>query len=257
MYAFLADQVAPGAIVLPGSRQNFLLGGEESLKLIEQKQLSKADQNGPSKDYIPRRSHLEPNDPILQCEITQMPANPMLLGTECHKSGKNSEFKSRTGLIIGVASGVVLLVTGMILGGFYLQSKARKHGEETLKGEGDGNSQDLGLPNSWKMGARSSILSRTLPKESKSMSVAGFDSDKPIIFTYEEILIASDDFNISKKIGQGSFGAVYLGNLRNKEVAIKQMKDTKSKEFLAELKILCRVHHTNLVCHMLPRITGG
>lgn len=31
------------------------------------------------------------------------------------------------------------------------------------------------------------------------------------------------------------------------DVAIKQMKSTKSKEFFSELNILCRVHHTNLV----------
>lgn len=31
------------------------------------------------------------------------------------------------------------------------------------------------------------------------------------------------------------------------DVAIKQMKDTKSKEFMSELNILCRVHHSNLV----------
>ena len=31
------------------------------------------------------------------------------------------------------------------------------------------------------------------------------------------------------------------------EVAIKRMTATKTKEFLAEMKVLCKVHHTNLV----------
>jgi hypothetical protein len=33
-------------------------------------------------------------------------------------------------------------------------------------------------------------------------------------------------------------------------VAIKQMKMTKSKEFYSELKVLCKVHHTNLVSRL-------
>lgn len=35
------------------------------------------------------------------------------------------------------------------------------------------------------------------------------------------------------------------------EVAIKRMTVTKTKEFLAEVKVLCRVHHSNLVIHIL------
>lgn len=31
------------------------------------------------------------------------------------------------------------------------------------------------------------------------------------------------------------------------EVAIKQMRSNKSKEFFAELKILCKIHHINVV----------
>ncbi|XP_052210748.1 lysM domain receptor-like kinase 3 isoform X3 [Diospyros lotus] len=59
----------------------------------------------------------------------------------------------------------------------------------------------------------------------------------------------------SLKIGQGSCGSVYLGNLRGNDVAIKQMKNTKSKEFLSEINILCRVQHTNSI--KLIGYTGG
>lgn len=31
------------------------------------------------------------------------------------------------------------------------------------------------------------------------------------------------------------------------EVAIKKMKSSKSREFFAELKVLCKVHHMNVV----------
>lgn len=31
------------------------------------------------------------------------------------------------------------------------------------------------------------------------------------------------------------------------EVAIKKMRSNKSKEFFAELKVLCKIHHINVV----------
>ncbi|CAM6100349.1 unnamed protein product [Calypogeia fissa] len=83
----------------------------------------------------------------------------------------------------------------------------------------------------------------TLPREAMDV----FDQEKPIIFIYEEVIEATDSFNPSRLLGQGSYGAVYYGILRQQNVAIKQMKTTKSREFYAELKVLCKVHHTNLV----------
>lgn len=35
--------------------------------------------------------------------------------------------------------------------------------------------------------------------------------------------------------------------MKLQEVAIKKMTATKTKEFMAEMKVLCKVHHTNLV----------
>ncbi|KAI8006425.1 hypothetical protein LOK49_LG07G01583 [Camellia lanceoleosa] len=64
------------------------------------------------------------------------------------------------------------------------------------------------------------------------------------------------NLSMSLKIGQGSYGSVYLGKLRGDDVAIKQMNDTKSKEFMSELNILCRVHHTNLI-KLIGYATGG
>ncbi|KAJ7521678.1 hypothetical protein O6H91_19G063400 [Diphasiastrum complanatum] len=78
-----------------------------------------------------------------------------------------------------------------------------------------------------------------------------FDAEKPIVFDVEEIIAATGNFKEAKKIGQGGYGSVYFGILRNQEVAIKQMKATKSREFFAELKVLCKVHHSNLVCYLI------
>ncbi|KAI5340275.1 hypothetical protein L3X38_019549 [Prunus dulcis] len=48
-------------------------------------------------------------------------------------------------------------------------------------------------------------------------------------------------------IGQGGFGAVYYAELRGEKAAIKKMDTQAAKEFLAELRVLTRVHHSNLV----------
>ncbi|KAM7476010.1 hypothetical protein LguiB_023253 [Lonicera macranthoides] len=74
-----------------------------------------------------------------------------------------------------------------------------------------------------------------------------FDMEKPLVFSYEEILSSTDSFSDSNLIGHGTYGSVYYGLLRDQEVAIKRMTATKTKEFMAEMKVLCKVHHTNLV----------
>ncbi|CAI9114218.1 OLC1v1014882C1 [Oldenlandia corymbosa var. corymbosa] len=74
-----------------------------------------------------------------------------------------------------------------------------------------------------------------------------FDMEKPVVFTYEEVLSCTDGFSDSYLLGHGRYGSVYYGNLREQEVAIKRMTATKTKEFMAEMKVLCKVHHTNLV----------
>ncbi|XP_020597329.1 lysM domain receptor-like kinase 3 [Phalaenopsis equestris] len=74
-----------------------------------------------------------------------------------------------------------------------------------------------------------------------------FDSDRPVIFSLEEVERATSNFDNSRVIGVGGFGSVYYGILADKEVAIKKMKSNMSKEFFAELKVLCKVHHINVV----------
>ncbi|KAL6568201.1 LysM domain receptor-like kinase 3 [Orobanche hederae] len=74
-----------------------------------------------------------------------------------------------------------------------------------------------------------------------------FDVEKPVVFNYEEILSATDGFSDSNLLGHGTYGSVYYGLLQDQEVAIKMMTATKTKEFTAEMKVLCKVHHTNLV----------
>ncbi|KAM1359636.1 hypothetical protein ACFX11_046609 [Malus domestica] len=73
------------------------------------------------------------------------------------------------------------------------------------------------------------------------------DIEKPVVFTYEDICSSTDGFSDSRLLGHGRYGSVYYGLLRGQEVAIKRMTATKTKEFLSEIKVLCKVHHSNLV----------
>ncbi|XVF86613.1 hypothetical protein PTKIN_Ptkin18bG0056400 [Pterospermum kingtungense] len=71
------------------------------------------------------------------------------------------------------------------------------------------------------------------------------------MFTYEDLALATDNFSDLNLIGQGGFGYVHKGVLKNgKVVAIKQLKAGSGqgeREFQAEVDIISRVHHRHLV----------
>ncbi|XP_021771265.1 chitin elicitor receptor kinase 1-like isoform X2 [Chenopodium quinoa] len=75
----------------------------------------------------------------------------------------------------------------------------------------------------------------------------GVTVDKSVEFSYEELALATDNFSMANKIGSGGFGDVYYAELRGEKAAVKKMDMQASKEFLAELQVLTRVHHLNLV----------
>ncbi|KAG6737933.1 hypothetical protein POTOM_059465 [Populus tomentosa] len=68
-------------------------------------------------------------------------------------------------------------------------------------------------------------------------------------FTYVEIVSITNNFQTI--IGEGGFGKVYLGNLKDGcQVAVKLLSQSSRqgyKEFLAEVQLLMIVHHKNLV----------
>lgn len=54
-----------------------------------------------------------------------------------------------------------------------------------------------------------------------------------------------------EKIGKGEFGDVMLGVYQGKKVAIKSMKELKTRnvrKFLAEASVMTSLQHENLVC---------
>lgn len=47
------------------------------------------------------------------------------------------------------------------------------------------------------------------------MFADGFNMEKPIVFTYEEILVSTDAFSDANLLGHGTYGSVYYGVLRD------------------------------------------
>ncbi|KAI3453056.1 hypothetical protein Pfo_009719 [Paulownia fortunei] len=71
------------------------------------------------------------------------------------------------------------------------------------------------------------------------------------IFPYTELEEATNNFDSSKELGDGGFGTVYYGKLRDRrEVAIKRLYKhncRRVEQFMNEIKILACLRHQNLV----------
>ncbi|XP_031132017.1 L-type lectin-domain containing receptor kinase IX.1-like [Ipomoea triloba] len=81
----------------------------------------------------------------------------------------------------------------------------------------------------------------------------------PKNFSYSELASATDNFSEEHKLGEGGFGGVYSGFLRdlNLDVAVKRVSSQSKQgieEYTSEVKIISQLRHRNLVplhgwCH--------
>ncbi|XP_020585399.1 cysteine-rich receptor-like protein kinase 2 isoform X2 [Phalaenopsis equestris] len=74
----------------------------------------------------------------------------------------------------------------------------------------------------------------------------------PMNFHYRDLKSATNNFSEENKLGEGGFGQVYKGTLKNgKIIAVKKLAMTQSKNvkasFLSEVKLISNVHHQNLL----------
>uniref|UniRef100_A0A2N9JAQ2 non-specific serine/threonine protein kinase n=1 Tax=Fagus sylvatica TaxID=28930 RepID=A0A2N9JAQ2_FAGSY len=86
-----------------------------------------------------------------------------------------------------------------------------------------------------------------------------FERGGPQKFSYNELVYATNNFAEENKLGEGGFGGVYKGYLRdlNSYVAIKRVSGESTqgiKEYASEVKSISRLRHRNLVqligwCH--------
>ncbi|CAN6872988.1 unnamed protein product [Brassica oleracea] len=94
----------------------------------------------------------------------------------------------------------------------------------------------------------SDLLSRNNSKSDVEFSNVFF---KLPIFSYKELQEATDNFSKDRLLGDGGFGTVYYGKVRDgREVAVKRLYEhnyRRLEQFMNEIEILTRLHHKNLV----------
>nr|VDD29099.1 unnamed protein product [Brassica oleracea] len=70
-------------------------------------------------------------------------------------------------------------------------------------------------------------------------------------FTLSELEKATDKFSAKRVLGEGGFGRVYQGSMEDgTEIAVKLLtrdNQSRDREFIAEVEMLSRLHHRNLV----------
>ncbi|KAJ0980753.1 hypothetical protein J5N97_009008 [Dioscorea zingiberensis] len=71
------------------------------------------------------------------------------------------------------------------------------------------------------------------------------------MYSYKELKIATGDFSPINKVGEGGYGSVYKGRLKDgRNVAIKLLSPESAqgvKEFLTEITVISNIMHENLV----------
>ncbi|KAL8541736.1 hypothetical protein ACS0TY_002843 [Phlomoides rotata] len=146
-------------------------------------------------------------------------------------SSPSSRKKLEAGKVIGLVVGLSVLILGFMLLGYYLWRKRSKNR--------NGNKEEL-------------ALIETMENEFEWGS-------GPKKFLYAELVRATDNFSEEHKLGEGGFGGVYLGFLKNLnlQAAVKWVSkgsEQGAKEYASEVNIISRLRHRNLVqligwCH--------
>ncbi|KAK6942821.1 Serine-threonine/tyrosine-protein kinase, catalytic domain [Dillenia turbinata] len=73
------------------------------------------------------------------------------------------------------------------------------------------------------------------------------------VFTYIELKIATQNFRSSNKIGEGGFGPVYKGQLKDgtlvavKVLSVEKQSIRGEREFISEISALSNIKHENLI----------
>ncbi|KAL0694408.1 hypothetical protein Bca4012_061588 [Brassica carinata] len=71
------------------------------------------------------------------------------------------------------------------------------------------------------------------------------------LFEYQVLAAATENFAVTNKLGEGGFGSVYKGKLREgQEIAVKRLSQTSGQgleEFVNEVVVISKLQHRNLV----------
>ncbi|XP_057985059.1 receptor-like serine/threonine-protein kinase ALE2 isoform X4 [Hevea brasiliensis] len=161
-----------------------------------------------------------------------------------HFVSKSQKMNARTIAIVALSAFVVLLV---FIGAVFIFLRWRKFGRP---------SSAVGPTFASSINKRSGIgsLMSTSIASSTSMSLVSTMATCMLsvkTFPYAELEKATEKFSSKRILGEGGFGRVYHGIMEDgTEVAVKLLtRDNQNgdREFIAEVEMLSRLHHRNLV----------
>ncbi|KAK4342599.1 hypothetical protein RND71_038415 [Anisodus tanguticus] len=154
-------------------------------------------------------------------------------GTECNRD--NPQRKIRDNLVLGVTLGVAFLVI-IVCGWSYTGFQRRK----MLMMKKNFFQENGGL-----------VLQERLTGQEGSSN-----TNTTKIFTAEELERATNHFDKDRVVGQGGYGTVYKGYLKdNRIVAIKKSKvidRNQIEQFINEVIVLSQINHRNVVKLLVP-----
>ncbi|KAJ0733152.1 putative protein kinase RLK-Pelle-WAK-LRK10L-1 family [Helianthus annuus] len=172
------------------------------------------------------------------------------------ESGGGGSKSSSTGIVLGIVGGVIAVaVVGVV---FFVCRRRKRRG---IKAASPAQTETKAI-----LAAAGSSQALTSDTSNFTSSIPSYPSSKTSetskelvkstyfgaqVFTYEELEVATDNFNDSKQLGDGGFGAVYYGKLLDgREVAVKRLYENNFKrveQFVNEVRILTKLDHENLV----------
>ncbi|XP_038984722.1 LEAF RUST 10 DISEASE-RESISTANCE LOCUS RECEPTOR-LIKE PROTEIN KINASE-like 1.1 isoform X5 [Phoenix dactylifera] len=148
----------------------------------------------------------------------------------CNNECQKKKSKSWRKIAIGVGAGVgAIIVASLLCLAWYKHRKRKQRSTSSI------------------------LLGRTASSEPcfKNDPELGKSEYQTTIFTYEELEEATNCFSASKELGDGGFGTVYKGKLRDgRVVAVKRLYEhnyRRVEQFMNEVKILSCLRHQNLV----------
>ncbi|KAK9041230.1 hypothetical protein V6N11_016340 [Hibiscus sabdariffa] len=156
--------------------------------------------------------------------------------------GNNHRNPAKLGLGLGIAGAVIVVILAGIGILCFRQRRQKKITAQTI-------SRDL-LTSPSSKGPSTSITNTSQTNSSYDIE-RGSTYFGAHVFSYEELEEATNKFNPSKQLGEGGFGTVYYGVLRDgRVVAVKRLYYNNFKRvdrYMNEIEILTRIRHPNLV----------
>ncbi|KAL4582512.1 hypothetical protein LXL04_007062 [Taraxacum kok-saghyz] len=180
-----------------------------------------------------------------QCGFNITTGQPICV---CNSSICSPPGSSRKGSVIIILStlGAIFVSVGIAWGIFVCRQRKKRH---SIKESTSRKTESRGLTSTTVSTFTSSISSYPSSKSTKEFGKCSYFGAQ--VFTFEELEIATDNFNDSRELGDGGYGTVYHGKLLDgREVAVKRLYENNFKrvhQFMNEIEILTKLQHKNLV----------